>query len=79
LSGWISQKEEQKKMAMTHAPRPKMGSPGVGRMGPIYMDAERARKYIGSTPHKPIVGKKTKTDREPMSTGEYKGHLRRIK
>jgi hypothetical protein len=66
-------------MAATHAPRPKMGAAGVGRMGPIYMDAERARRYVGPSPHKPMVGKKTKTDKEPMSTSEYKGHLRRIK
>jgi hypothetical protein len=56
-----------------------MAGAGSGRMGPVYMEAERARRYVGPTPHKPMVGKKTKTDREPMSTSEYKGHLRRIK
>jgi hypothetical protein len=66
-------------MAATHAPRPRMGAAGAGRMGPIYMDAERARRYVGPSPHKPMVGKKTRTDREPMSTSEYKGHIRRIK
>jgi hypothetical protein len=66
-------------MAIGHAPRPRMAAAGSGRIGPVYAEAERARRYIGPSPHKPMVGQKTKTDREPMSTGEYKGHLRRIK
>jgi hypothetical protein len=34
---------------------------------------------VTPTPQKPVEGKRTKTDKEPMSTGEYSGHMRRIK
>lgn len=34
---------------------------------------------VTPTPAKPISGKTTKTDKAPMSTGEYSGHMRRKK
>jgi hypothetical protein len=34
---------------------------------------------VTPSPHKPVTGKSTKTDKAPMSTGEYSGHMKRIK
>jgi hypothetical protein len=34
---------------------------------------------VTKSPHRPVEGKKTKTDRAPMSTSEYSTHMRRIK
>jgi hypothetical protein len=34
---------------------------------------------VTPSPHKPVSGKHTRTDKAPMSTGEYSGHMRRIK
>jgi hypothetical protein len=33
---------------------------------------------VTESPHRPVKGSRTKTDREPMSTPEYHGHIRRI-
>jgi hypothetical protein len=34
--------------------------------------------HATESPHRPVRGARTKTDREPMSTPEYHGHMRRI-
>ena len=34
---------------------------------------------VTPSPHKPVSGKSTKTDKGPMSTSEYSGHMRRIR
>jgi hypothetical protein len=34
---------------------------------------------VTPSPHMPIKGKMTKTDRAPMSTSEFNGHMRRKK
>jgi len=51
----------------------------TGRIGERYAAAEKARKYIPGHPHHPFKGAHTKSDRQPMSTGEYSSHMRRIK
>jgi hypothetical protein len=33
---------------------------------------------VTESPHRPVRGAHTKTDRDPMSTPEYHGHMRRI-
>lgn len=34
---------------------------------------------VTKSAQKPVTGKKTKTDKAPMSTPEFSGHMRRIK
>ena len=49
------------------------------------MAKARARERLNLThtvtksPQRPIEGKTTRTDRAPMSTPEFKGHMRRIR
>jgi hypothetical protein len=33
---------------------------------------------VTESPHRPVKGARTKTDREPMSTSDYHGHIRRM-
>jgi hypothetical protein len=49
------------------------------RWGAQQAAGEASRKYVPGHPLKAFVGAHTKTDREPMSTPEYKGHIRRKK
>lgn len=34
--------------------------------------------HVTESPHRPIRGAKTKTDRDPMSTPEYRKHLKKV-
>jgi hypothetical protein len=47
---------------------------GSGKLGSMKLSHN-----VTESPHRPIKGAKTKTDREPMSSPEYHKHMRKIK